>query len=52
MSEKKKSSQTKKVTFNCPKQIYNIIETEKLEGLYSSITDAILTALREKFMKK
>lgn len=49
MSEIKEKPKTKKVTFNCPIQIYKNIENDKLEGHYGSITDAILTALREKF---
>ncbi len=52
MSDYVEVPKTKKVTFNCPINIYKVIETEKLGGNYGSITDAILTALREKFVKK
>lgn len=42
---------TKKVTFNCPIQIFENIKDLKEAGYYGSYTDAILTALREKFIK-
>lgn len=46
---KSSTPKTKKVTFNCPVLIYKQINEDKKEGLYGSITDAILTALRAHF---
>ena len=39
----------KKITFNCPIELYNTLAIKKREGEYGTITRAILTALREKF---
>ena len=43
------SPKTKKITFNCPLKIYELILQGKEDAKYGSITDAILTALRAKF---
>jgi len=51
MSEIVELPKVKKITFNCPIQIFKVIEEKKLNGSYGSITDAILTALREHFIK-
>lgn len=47
-----KFKNTRKVSFNCPLSIHKAITTKIRSGVYSTQTDAILTALREKFVQK
>lgn len=50
MEVPKAPQKVKKITFNCPLEIYKRIKEERESGKYNSYTDAVLTALRAKFL--
>ena len=42
---------TKKITFNCPSEFFQIIEQLVKTGSFNTYTDVILTALRDTYIK-